>query len=232
MIIYYRGDDKHPESGGFSLFPSPRSARVAFSVVPMSARRSAPAAALAFGAFAILFGTASHLAAELFGLGWPADASVLASPRHAYLAVAALLALLALALSVRCSPGTDRRGRISALVDALPYRGRGMGFAALAFVSQFAFAAVTQIGEGYPLAAGDAVTGVIAGVVAAALGAVIVTLCKRRVLAFALALVCATLDAVFARGVVDGVAADHGPGVTATRRTPFAFRYRPPPIAA
>jgi hypothetical protein len=195
----------------------------------LTSRRSRIAGAVFF-AFTAPFGIAAHLISELAGLGWHDDADLVLSARHGYLALIALATLGGLFLAFRSLPRGDRRRRVAQLVDDLPFRGRGFGFLALAFVAQFAFFAVTQIGEGCPLCGGDIVVGVFAAAVAALIGAIAVTLGKRRLIALALALVwfvCAraclrrersqTFDA---RVVVPRPA----------RRGPFAFRYRPPPV--
>ncbi len=198
----------------------------------MTAKRCAFAASLVFFAFTTPFGIAAHLLAELFGLGWQDGADVVFSARHGYLAVLAAVSLAGAVVAVLALPRCERRARVASLVEALPYKGAGVGFASIAFVAQFGFFALTQIGEGCPLCGGDIVTGIVAAGFAAALGAITVTLCKRRVLEFALALVWAIAAAVFASGIVNGVAPYSGPAAPATRRTPFSFRYRPPPVAA
>jgi hypothetical protein len=187
---------------------------------------------LAFFSVAALFGTAAHLISELAGLGWHDDAALVLSARHGYLAFSSLAALAGLLVALLILPRGDGRMRVAALIRALPFGGSGAGFAATAFLAQFGFCTLTQIGEGSPLSSGDVVTGLVAGGLAAALGALVVTLGKRRVLEFALALVWATLPVAFGCGVVGGVAADRALLAPATRRTPFAFRYRPPPVAA
>jgi hypothetical protein len=184
------------------------------------------AAGLAFLAFAALFGSLVHLLSEVWGLGWSAAGTLAFWQRHEYLMgfVAAAVASLLLAVQM-LPPGAS-------LVRALPFEGRGTGFATTAFAAQFTFCALTQLGEGNPLSSGDLLTGIVAGIVAALFGALIVTLCKRRILEFALALVWATLRSALASGIVNGIAAYRGPTAPAVRRTPYSFRYRPPPLAA
>jgi len=195
-------------------------------------KRYSLGAGLAFFAFTALFGIAAHLLSELFGLGSQADAALVVSARHGYLVASAALAVASLLAAVLVLPRGERRERIASLVRALPFGGSGLGFATTAFLAQFAFGAVTQIGEGCPLAGGDLVSGIIAGVIAAALGALAVTLGKRRVLEFALGLVWAIIPVAAGAPAPSGIAAERGPSVPAPRRTPFSFRYRPPPIAA
>lgn len=194
--------------------------------------RYSVAASLAFLAFAALFGTAVHLVSEASDLGWSVTATAAFWQRHEYLAAFVAAAIACLLVAARMLPPGERRTRIASLVRALPYAGRGFGFAATAFAAQFGFCALTQLGEGDPLSRGDVVTGVVAGVFAAACGALIVHVCKRRILELALALVWAVLPAGFGRGILNGIATDRGPAALALRRTPFSFRYRPPPLAA
>lgn len=194
--------------------------------------RYSVAAGLAFLAFAALFGTVVHLLSEISDLGWSAAGSLAFWQRHEYLAGFVAAAVACLLVAVRMLPPGDRRVRSASLIRALPFEGRGIGFAATAFASQFGFCTVTQLAEGAPLSSGDLLTGILAGIVAALFGALIVTFCKQRMLELALALVWATLPAAFGRGIVNGIAADRGPAAVALRRTPFSFRYRPPPLAA
>ena len=70
-------------------------------------------ALLLFFAFTAPLGIAAHLLSELAGLGWHDDADVAFSARHGYLALIALGALVALALSLRAVP----RGAIRVLRD-------------------------------------------------------------------------------------------------------------------
>jgi hypothetical protein len=187
---------------------------------------------LAFLSFAALFGTVVHLLSEASDLGWSAAATVSFWQRHEYLAGFVAAALACLLAAARMLPNGERQARIASLVRALPFEGRGAGFASMAFASQFGFCTLTQLAEGAPLSRGDLFIGILAGVLAALFGALIVTFCKRRILELVLDLVWATLPAAFGRGIVNGIAADRGPVALALRRTPFSFRYRPPPLAA
>jgi hypothetical protein len=190
------------------------------------------AAGLVFLAFAAFFGTVVHLLSEVSDLGWGAVGTLAFWPRHEYLAGFVAVAVACLLAAVRMLPRGERRVRIALLVRALPFQGRGTGFAATAFAAQFGFCALTQLAEGAPLSRGDLFTGMLAGIVAALFGALIVTFCKQRILELVLALVWATLRAAFGRGAVNGIAAYRGPTAPAVRRTPYSFRYRPPPLAA
>jgi hypothetical protein len=194
--------------------------------------RYSVAAGLAFLALAALFGSVVHLLSELWGLGWSAAGTLAFWQRHEYLTGFVAAAVACLLSAARMLPRGERRVRVASLVRALPFEGRGTGFAATAFVAQFAFCALTQLGEGNPLSRGDLLTGIVAGIVAALCGALLVTFCKRRILEFALALVWATLRSAFSHGAVNGIPAYSGPAAPAVRRTPYSFRYRPPPLAA
>jgi hypothetical protein len=194
--------------------------------------RYSVAAGLAFLAFAALFGSVVHVLSEVWGLGWSVAGNSAFWQRHEYLTGIVAAAVGSLLLAVRMLPRSAQRMQIATLVRALPFEGRGTGFAATVFAAQFAFSAFTQLCEGNPLSRGDLLTGIVAGILGALCGALIVTLCKRRILELALALVWATLRAAFAAGAANGIAAYGGPTAPSARRTPYSFRYRPPPLAA
>jgi hypothetical protein len=198
----------------------------------MSGRRRPALAILLFFAFTTPLGIAAHLISEFAGLGWHDDADLAFSARHGYLALLAIVSLAAFAIVLRSVPRATRHYHVGLIVRSLPLGGRGPLFLGLSFVAQFGFFALTQIGEGCPLCGGDVFTGVLAAGFAAVLGALAVTLCKRRVLEFAIALVTVFAAARVAGGVPSGVATYRGPTATAPRRSPFSFRYRPPPLAA
>jgi hypothetical protein len=128
------------------------------------------------------------------------------------------------------SPRGSRRERVESIVSRLPFAGRGAGFVALSFAAQFGFFAITQIGEGCPLCSGDVVTGALAAAFASLVGAVLVALFKRRVVAFAIAL-------AFALSVDDGASAavarlrdtSSRLHVRAQHCALYVFRNRPPP---
>jgi len=189
-------------------------------------------ALLLFFAFTAPLGIAAHLISELAGLGWHDDADVAFSARHGYLALIALAALAALGAALRSVPRGDRRARIAQIVDALPFKGQGAGFVALSFLVQFAFFAITQIGEGCPLCGGDVITGVLAAALAALSGAVAVVFGKRRLLDFVLGLVWAVDLLPVARAATRRRCANGLVVLRGRSRTPFAFRYRPPPVSA
>ncbi|HMD03030.1 MAG TPA: hypothetical protein VKG44_08730 [Candidatus Baltobacteraceae bacterium] len=178
------------------------------------------------------FGIAAHLISELAGLGWHDDADVVLSARHGYLALFALASLAGFVAVLYAYPRAQRRARVAALVDALPFRGRGAGFFAVSFLAQFGFFAVSQLGEGCPLCGGDVVTGLLAAGIAAALGAMVVSLGKRRILGIALALVQYLSAKPSGASVATRAGRRRTSRARGTRRTPFSFRYRPPPQAA
>jgi len=194
--------------------------------------RRSRVALLAFFALTAPFGIAAHLLSELFGLGWHDDADVILSARHGYLALIAVAALASLVVALLALPRGERRERVAGLIEALPARGSGPGFISLAFVAQFGFFALTQIGEGCPLCGGDIFTGVLAAAVAALLGALAVTLGKRRIFEFVLRIMYEFARISLAPGIARGTRPDCVAPARPVRRSPFAFRYRPPPVAA
>ncbi|MBC5800311.1 MAG: hypothetical protein GIX03_04260 [Candidatus Eremiobacteraeota bacterium] len=190
-------------------------------------------AALVFFAFTAPFGIAAHLISELAGLGWHDDADVIFSSRHAYLALIAVGSVSGLFLALRALRRGDRRARIAALIDVLPCKGQGVGFTAVSFVAQFAFFALTQVGEGCPLCSGDVFVGAVAATLAAFLGAMLVALGKRRMLELAIALGCYLAVILSTSGATPHSMRERRAAMAPTRRrTPFAFRYRPPPLNA
>lgn len=198
----------------------------------MTRKRRSAVAACVFFAFTAPLGIAAHLISELAGLGWHDDADVAFSARHGYLAALALLALGGLFVALRSLPSGERRARVAELVESLPFAGRGAAFTIVSFLAQFAFFAVTQIGEGCPLCSGDVVVGVFAAAIAALLGALAVSLGKRRILAFVLALVEVFVAAARESTIASCVSRRRRPRAVSLRRSPFAFRYRPPPVVA
>ncbi len=196
-----------------------------------AARWRRPAlAAVVFLALTTPLGIAAHLISELAGLGWHDDADVVLSARHAYLGALALASLAGLLVALFSIPRGERRARVAELVESLPFRGRGPGLTFVSFVAQFAFFAVTQLGEGCPLCGGDVLVGVTAAALAALVGAIAVALGKRRILDFVLAL--AFTWAPVGAGASGPARSELRRRVVvrpARRRAPFAFRYRPPP---
>jgi hypothetical protein len=188
-------------------------------------------AGVLFGAVTILFGIVTHLMAELVGLGWRLDTSLVFSGRHAYLGVIAASCVVAAIGALVSASHEDRRTRATSLGSALPFGGEGAGFTALAFVAQFAFFVVSQLGEGCPVRSGDVVAALLAAVLTALFGALAVAFGKRRALEFVLSLVWA-IQFGAAPEVERGVAPYAGSPAPAARCSPYSFRYRPPPQAA
>ena len=114
----------------------------------------------------------THLASEFFGMGADADAHILLSPRHAYLALIALACAIALAFEVRgltqrASGVRDFKRLLSNEMAALPLGG-GWQFYLLAATLQFATGVGSAIGEGCFFCGHDLIAGV-AGALATAL---------------------------------------------------------------
>jgi len=135
-------------------------------------------------ALCVPFGIAVHVGSEFAGLG--RDAGDLAfSALHAYLAVLAAGALAAFLCAGGFFAGNaERRRRLGLMTAALPFRARGLRFAALSAAMQFGFFAITQFGEGCPLCKGDLVVGLVAAVVASAIGAVAIAAVRRQIVRY------------------------------------------------
>ncbi len=189
------------------------------------------AAGLLFGAVTTLFGIVTHLMAELAGLGWRLDLSLVFSGRHAYLGVIAASCVVAAIVALASLPPEDCRARGRSLISALPFGGEGAGFTAAAFAAQFAFFVISQLGEGCPLHGGDVVAAVLAAMLTAFCGALVVAFGKRRMLEFVLSLVW-TIRFGASPQVENGVAPYPRPPARPVRCSPFSFRYRPPPSTA
>ncbi len=143
-------------------------------------------AALAFIVAAIPFGIAGHLVAEAVALDHESFWSIAVAPRHIYLlalGIAALITLVLIGRGPRC-PHRSRHAR--ELIHALPFGGQGVRFAALSFSVQVAFFGVTQAIEGCPIQGGDLLAGLFTALAAALLGALVLALFHRRLIAFAL----------------------------------------------
>jgi hypothetical protein len=138
-------------------------------------------ALLLYFALCVPFGIAVHLGSEFAGLGRDAD-DLAFSPLHGYLLVLAAGALAAfLGAGGFFAGSAERRRRMALMTAALPFRARGLRFAALSAAMQFGFFAITQFGEGCPLCKGDLLVGLIAALVASAIGAFAVTALRRRI---------------------------------------------------
>jgi membrane associated rhomboid family serine protease len=190
-------------------------------------RRTLPSLCVFF-AFTAPVGVVAHLVSEFAGLGWHDDADIIFSARHAYLLAIALAACAGLLIAIQAVAPRKRRERVAALVETLPFHGSGPIFTALSFVTQFAIFAVTQLGEGCPLCDGDVVVGVTAAALAALAGALAISLCRRRILAFACALF-ERFVATHARAAIATTIARRRIATMRTRRVRFHYRCRPPP---
>lgn len=128
------------------------------------------------------FATACHLAAEAASLGG-ACVRILLSPHHAYLAALNLAAILILAVGLGLSaPPGERRRRIALFVTSLPGRGRGVAFVVWVVATQLCFFAATQLVEGDPVAAGHLLFGLLAALLSAVAGALLIASCQLRIL--------------------------------------------------
>jgi hypothetical protein len=147
----------------------------------ISYRRSLPAY-IVFAALTVPFGIAAHLLAELAGLGYHDDAELVFSAQHWYLAALAAASLASLLGLVGMIPHADRRRIVACLAADLPFAGQGCRFFALSFSAQFGFFIITQYAEGDPLRGGNLGIGLIAAFIASAIGSLVITLCKARIL--------------------------------------------------
>jgi hypothetical protein len=138
-------------------------------------------ALLLYCALSVPFGIVVHLGSEFAGLGRDAD-DLAFSPIHGYLAALAIAALgCFLVAGGFFASAAERRRRIGLMAGALPYGGRGPGFFAFSAGLQFAFFAVTQIGEGCPLCKGDVLVGILAAIVASVVGSFALIALRRRI---------------------------------------------------
>ena len=180
---------------------------------------------LTFPALIVPCAIVVHCIAELAAVGESDPAQFFA--RHAYLialGVASVAMLGAVARTIR-----GDRDALRSAVDAMPFRGRGVRFVALAFGVQIVFFGASQALEGTPVASGHA------GV--AALTALALSLAFARALDLSGKRL---IEAVAALFIIVSTAV-HAPDVrctTARRRMPFAVRptfvlaisNRPPPV--
>jgi len=118
--------------------------------------------------YMLLIGVGSllaHLAAEFAAMGSDAD-SVLFSPRHLYLGLAALAGIVIFvacgrALLHRATSKPDLKRMLSNGLEALPFGARGVRYYALTAGLQLAIGALTQIGEGCPFCSHDVIAGIL-----------------------------------------------------------------------
>jgi hypothetical protein len=134
------------------------------------------------GAWTTLFGLATHLFSELVGLGYQADATLVFSTRHFYLALLASFCFAAILAIPAYHAQSGSRRKIAHFLTALPFAGRGPVFTSALFATQFSVFLITQFAEGCPLQAGDFGLGILAASAASAIGALIITLCNTRLL--------------------------------------------------
>jgi hypothetical protein len=134
---------------------------------------------------------------------------------------------------LRAVPRGDRRARIAAIVDALPVqRARRRLRRAYHFAAQFAFFAITQIGEGSSALRRRRVRRRVGRRARGFLRRARGHARQAALLDFVLALAWAV---AFSPGAESPRRSLFREGVVALRRrsrTPFAFRYRPPPLTA
>lgn len=132
----------------------------------------------------VLGAVLTHLASEFFGMGADADAHILLSPRHAYLALIALASATVVVfefrnLTQRASGIRDFKRLLSNEMDTLPLGG-GWQFYLLAAILQFATGVGSAIGEGCFFCGHDVIAGVIGALVTALLLAIVGRLIAAR----------------------------------------------------
>ena len=149
----------------------------------MTTRRARAVGLLA--ALMMPLGAAVHVVWEFAGVGVYADFG----PRHSYL-LAILGFSIALLLGIARGAGSphDRRRALAIVLTDLPYRGRGMAFVAVAVGMQLSFAALTLVLEGATLTPLGSLTTLLSALVAALIGAFVLTLWAAPLLALAAAL--------------------------------------------
>lgn len=147
-------------------------------------------------AVVVLGSILAHIAAEFFAMGSDADAVAL-SPRHLYLAVAALACatfafarVRALLKSVKGLRELKRELHIA--LESLPLRGRGPAFYVFTAAIQFGVSLATQYGEGCPFCSHD----IAAGIAGALLTVIALALCAWLV-ALRLPSLAAAVEALF-----------------------------------
>jgi len=174
------------------------------------------------------FAIATHFIGELGALGIERDLPVVFSPHHLYL-VLVLLAAFVTGVLVR-DEGTRSGSRaVANLIARLPMRGEGPGFVALCVAVQVLFFEMTQVIEGSPISAGDAVYGFAVAAVTSVLSSIVVARLERELFGLALR-ICRTWF-VARRSAVRPFAPARPPVRTARRRWAILFTRagRPPP---
>ena len=133
------------------------------------------ASLVAFAALSVLCGVGAHLVAELASLGAAADARLIFSARHVPLG---LLTLAALVTLVRGGPATARPTACLCGERVCRCASRLLP---LAFVAQSVVCVTTQLGEGTPIETGDLTVGILAALLAGALGALVIVFAQPRI---------------------------------------------------
>lgn len=175
---------------------------------------------LAFAALAVLCGIGAHLVAELASLGLSADGRLIFSARHIPLALLAAGGLFVLGYAAR------RLGRTPAWTSR-----QAAHLLPVAFVAQLAVCAVTQLGEGAPIESGDITAGVVAALLAGALGALAAVFGQRRLVGALCSLFVLLAARIFPR---EACSWEHFGALVRTprpRALTFAGSRRPPPVA-
>jgi hypothetical protein len=134
----------------------------------------------------------AHLVSEFAAMGSDAVA-VTFSPRHIYLGVAGILALVfalreLLSLRARASSGRDAKRLAEIGLASLPFAGKRHFWLATAAL-QFFIGGLTEIGEGCPLCGHDIAAGVIGALVGAVVLSALARALTRRLPSIASALV-------------------------------------------
>jgi hypothetical protein len=144
---------------------------------PAAIRRILPAT-LVLGAIV------THLASEFFGMGADADAGVVLSPRHAYLALVAIACIVLIAIEIkrllaRTSGTLDLKRQLSNGISRLPLGG-DWRFYALGGALQLALGLGSAVGEGCSFCGHDAFFGVAGALFTAAILAIFGKLLNAR----------------------------------------------------
>lgn len=151
---------------------------VCLPVIKKTAAIQVPTLRWVYLACVVLGGIGGHLASEFAAMGSDAE-KLSVSPRHLYLALAAVAALLFAIRELRqlratASGGRDFKRKVELGLASLPFGGKGRFWIATAGL-QLAVGSLTEIGEGCPLCGHD----VAAGIGGAIIGALALSLLVR-----------------------------------------------------
>ena len=143
-------------------------------------------------AVVVLGSIVAHLASEFFAMGSDAD-SVALSPKHLYLAVAAIgcaaFAIARLRELRRASSGwRELKRELHLGLESLPLRGRGLLFYALTAGLQLSAGLATQYGEGCPFCGHDVAAGILGALLTVVVLALLGWIVSRRLPSLASAL--------------------------------------------